>query len=145
MLPTFRKRRGSMPSIVDEFFGRDLLSDFFDEVQTGVSVPAVNIKEDRDDFIIEVAAPGLTKKDFNINVEDNVLIITSEKEYQDENKDEKYMRREFGYSSFRRTFSLPEGVDADKIKASHKDGVLTISLPKKEEAKARAPKQIKIE
>ncbi len=145
MLPTFRRRKGSMPSIVDEFFGRDLMSDLFEDVQTGISVPAVNIIECRDDYRIEVAAPGLTKKDFNISVEDNILTITSEKEYDEEKKDEKFMRREFGYSAFRRTFSLPEGVDAEKINASHKDGVLTIILPKKEEVKARAPKQIKIE
>lgn len=145
MLPKFRKGRGeSLPNLVDEFFGRDLLSDFFEDVQRGVSVPAVNISEGKNEFKIEVAAPGLTKDDFDVSVDDNMLTISSEKEQEDEKKEENYMRREFSYSSFRRTFSLPEGVDADKIEASHKNGVLTIKLPKKEEAKAKEAKKIDI-
>jgi len=145
MLPKFRKGRGeSLPNLVDEFFGRDLLSDFFEDVQRGVSVPAVNISEGKNEFKIEVAAPGLTKDDFDVSVDDNMLTISSEKEQEDEKKEENYMRREFSYSSFRRTFSLPEGVDAEKIEASHKNGVLTIKLPKKEEAKAKEAKKIDI-
>ncbi len=143
MLPVFN-RRGSLPSIVDDFFGKDMLSNFFDDYQTGICVPAVNIIEGKDDFRIEVAAPGLDKKDFNIDVKNNVLFISSEKRQEDEQRDEKIMRREFSYSSFSRSFSLPNTVDSDKITASHKDGVLNISIPKKEEAKEKPPRQISI-
>lgn len=143
MLPVFN-RRSSMPSMVDDFFGRDMLTSLFDDFQTGISVPAVNIIEGKDDFRIEVAAPGLDKKDFTIDVKNNVLFITSEKRQEDEQKDEKYMRREFSYSSFKRSFSLPDSVDVDKIRANHKDGVLKIEIPKKEEAKEKPPKQIQI-
>lgn len=143
MLPVF-SRRSSMPAIVDDFFGRDMLSNLFDDFQTGISVPAVNIIEGKEDFRIEVAAPGLDKKDFTIDVKNNVLFITSEKHREDEQNGEKYMRREFSYNSFRRSFSLPNSVDSDKIRAAHKDGVLSIQIPKKEEAKEKPPKQIQI-
>jgi len=143
MLPVFN-RRSSLPGIVDDFFGKDMLSNFFDDYQTGICIPAVNIIEGKDDFRIEVAAPGLDKKDFSIDVKNNVLFISSEKQQQDESKDEKIMRREFSYSSFRRSFSLPNTVDTDRITANHKDGVLNIQIPKKEEAKEKPVRQIKI-
>ncbi|MFO7922086.1 MAG: Hsp20/alpha crystallin family protein [Bacteroidales bacterium] len=143
MLPVFN-RRGSLPSVVDDFFGKDMLSNFFDDYQTGICVPAVNIIEGKEDFRIEVAAPGLDKKDFSIDVKNNVLFISSEKQQQDESKEEKIMRREFSYSSFSRSFSLPNTIDTEKISANHKDGVLNIIIPKKEEAREKPPRQIKI-
>lgn len=142
MLPVFR-RKSEMPGLADEFFGRDLLSNFFD-FETGISVPAVNIVEGKDEFRIEVAAPGLNKKDFQIDLQNNMLIISSEKQFEDEKKEEKFMRREFSYSSFRRSFSLPQTADVEKINASHKDGVLTIAIPKREEAKEKPARNIKI-
>ena len=143
MLPVF-DRRGSLPRVVDDFFGKDMLSNFFDNYQTGICIPAVNIIEGKEDFRIEVAAPGLDKKDFSIDVKNNVLFISSEKQQQDESKDEKIMRREFSYSSFSRSFSLPNTVDTDRITANHKDGVLNILIPKKEEAREKPARQIKI-
>ncbi len=143
MLPVF-SRRGSVPNIVDEFFGRDMLSNFFDDFQTGISVPAVNIIEGKDDFRIEVAAPGLDKNDFSIDVKNNVLFISCEQETKEEKKEEKIMRREFSYGSFTRSFSLPNTVDPEKISAKHKDGVLSIHIPKREEAKEKPPKKINI-
>ena len=143
MLPVFN-RRSSMPSIVDEFFGKDMLANLFDDYQTGISVPAVNVIEGKDDFRIEVAAPGLDKNDFSIDVKNNVLFISCEKEKRDEQKDEKIMRREFSYGSFSRSFSLPNSVNSEKISAKHKDGVLNIHIPKKEEAKEKPPKKIDI-
>jgi HSP20 family protein len=129
---------------MDEFFGRDLIQNFFED-QTGISMPAVNVVETNDNFRIEVAAPGLEKKDFKIDLDNNVLTISSEKEERNESQEEgKFMRREFSYSSFRRSFSLPNSVDAEKIKANHKDGILSIILPKREEAKQKPPKQISI-
>ncbi len=143
MLPVFN-RRSSMPSIVDEFFGKDMLANLFDDYQTGISVPAVNVIEGKDDFRIEVAAPGLDKNDFSIDVKNNVLFISCEKEKRDEQKDEKIMRREFSYGSFSRSFSLPNSVNSEKISAKHRDGVLNIYIPKKEEAKEKPPKKIDI-
>ncbi|MFO8128742.1 MAG: Hsp20/alpha crystallin family protein [Bacteroidales bacterium] len=142
MLPVV-KWRDNLSTMVDEFFGRDRLSDFLGD-RTGISTPAVNIKEGENDFQIEVAAPGLDKKDFRINVDNGVLNISSEKEEKKEDKDDEFVRREFSYSTFSRSFSIPESVDADKIKANHKDGVLTITMPKKEESKQKPPKQIEI-
>jgi HSP20 family protein len=142
MIPMMR-RRSTLPSIVDEFFGDDLWNRFFDDSES-VTVPSVNIKEGKDDYAIEVAAPGFDKKDFRIDLNNNVLEISSEKEVKEENKDEKVMRREFRYSSFKRTFTLPDTVDTEKIKASYKDGILSISVPKKEEAKVKPTKQIAI-
>lgn len=142
MLPIL-KDRTFFPSIVDEFFGRDFLPNLF-EFQTGINMPSVNIIEGKEDFRIEVAAPGLEKGDFKINLENNVLTISSEKEEKNEEKEERYMRREFSYTSFRRSFSLPQTVEAEKISANHSNGVLTISIPKREEAKVKPAKQIEI-
>jgi len=143
MIPMLRSRGSSIPSLVDTFFGDDFLSNFFDNTNLG-TVPAVNIIESKDDFAIEVAAPGLEKKDFNVDVHNNVLTISSQKEFKDEQRDEKVMRREFSYTAFKRSFSLPDGADSDKIKASYKDGILTVTIPKKEEAKEKPARQISI-
>ncbi|MCF8302672.1 MAG: Hsp20/alpha crystallin family protein [Bacteroidales bacterium] len=132
-----------MPSLLDEFFGDNFLNDFF-ESRRGVNLPSVNIKEEEDAFNIEVAAPGLEKDDFRINLENNILTISSEKEDKDEDKDENYMRREFSYSAFKRSFNLPETADVDNIKAEHNNGVLAIKVPKKEEARKKPAREIKI-
>lgn len=141
------KRRNFFPGIVDDFFGWDFLpgNDLFD-TQTGISMPSVNIVEGKEDFRIEVAAPGLEKDDFKIDLENNVLTISSEREESNEQQEDenRYMRREFCYSSFSRAFSLPNTVDADKIEANHKNGVLSIAIPKREEAKVKPAKQIVI-
>ncbi|MCF8235447.1 MAG: Hsp20/alpha crystallin family protein [Bacteroidales bacterium] len=137
-------RRRALPDLVDEFFGSDLMNNFF-ENQTGINVPAVNIIEGNEDFKIEVAAPGLNKKDFKIDLDRNVLTVSSEKKEEKKEKDEdKFMRREFSYSSFSRSFTLPDSVDEDKVSANHQDGVLTVTIPKKEEARPRPPRQIDI-
>ncbi len=142
MLPTLRTRT-SLPSLVEEFFNGDLFPKFFDW-ESRYSIPAVNIVEGKDEYRIEVAAPGLTKEDFKIQLDNNVMTVSSEKEEKKEEKDEKVMRREFSYCSFRRSFSLPETVNTDKIKATHKDGILQITIPKKEEAKEKPAREIKI-
>ncbi len=143
MLPALRKRN-SLPTLIDEFFGRDFFPGFFSDMEYGKNTPAVNILEGKDDYRIEVAAPGLDKKDFKIDLDNNVLTIRSEKEEKQEESEDKWMRREFRYSTFARSFSLPDSVDGEKISASHKDGVLTLILPKKEHAKIKPSKQISI-
>ncbi len=142
MIPMLR-RRNTLPNFVDEFFGDDLFNRFFSENEN-VTVPSVNIKEGKEDFSIDVAAPGFDKKDFKVDLNNNILEISSEKEIKEESKDEKVMRREFRYSSFKRTFTLPDTADTDKIKASYKDGILSINIPKKDEAKVKPVKQISI-
>lgn len=101
---------------------------------------------DKDDNHVEVAAPGMKKSDFKIEVDNNLLIISSAKEDKNEEVDSKgnYTRREFSYQSFKRTFTLPGTVEGEKIKAKYDDGVLRIIIPKKEEAKQRPVRQIEI-
>jgi HSP20 family protein len=113
---------------------------------TNTSIPAVNIKETADAFEVEMAAPGMKKEDFRIELDNNQLIITSEKENREEQKDgERYSRREFSYQSFRRTFQLPkEVVDSENIQAHYENGLLNLVIPKKEEVKQRPPKMIEI-
>jgi HSP20 family protein len=141
MLPIL-KRNSFFPSIVDEFFGKDLPG--FLNLDYGISSPSVNILEGKDEFKIEVAAPGLEKEDFKINLQNNVLTISSEKESKQEEQDKKFMRREFSYMQFNRSFSLPVTANAEQINASYRHGVLTILIPKKEEAKEKPLREIEI-
>lgn len=106
--------------------------------------PAVNILESDDLFRIEVAAPGIAREDFNINLENDILTISSEQKEDKEDNDRRYMRREFSYNAFKRSFKLTETIDVENIRASHDSGILTIELPKKEEALSKAPRQISI-
>jgi HSP20 family protein len=106
--------------------------------------PAVNVIENNDHFRIEVAAPGMKKENFKIKVDGNLLEISAEKQEEKEDTIENYTRREFAQSSFSRTFTLPDAINADKIAADYRDGLLKLILPKKDEAKKREPKQIPI-
>jgi HSP20 family protein len=143
-LVKFKNSRNLFPALFNEFFN----SDIFDPENTRFSdstLPAVNIKEIKDDFIVEVAAPGMSKDDFKIELDNSLLVISSEKEEKNEEiKDREFTRKEFSYQSFRRSFTLPETVQEDKIEASYKDGLLQITLPKKEEAKEKPKRLIKI-
>jgi len=132
----------------DDFFNRGLMnwgvSNFSD---AGSTLPAANIRESEDSYEVELAAPGMKKEDFKIELDNNMLTISSEKteEYDEENAKEKYSRKEFSYQAFQRSFNLPkEVVDEEKIKAHYKDGVLHLTIPKKEEAKQKPPRKIQI-
>jgi HSP20 family protein len=138
------RKQSNFPSLVDELFGRDVFPGFFFDVEKRMTVPAVNIIEGKDDFRIEVAAPGLDKNDFRIDLENNVLTISSEKEEKAESSEERVMRREFHYSAFSRSFTLPNSVDAEKISAKHTDGILKVTIPKREEAKVKPAREIKV-
>jgi len=142
MLPSLRTR-SSWPSIVEEFINGDLFPRFFD-LENRLSIPAVNIIENKDEYRIDVAAPGLDKEDFRINLENNVLTVSSERQTRNEEKDERVMRKEFSYSSFSRSFTLPVTVNAEKIKATHRDGILQVVIPKKEEAREKPAREIKV-
>ena len=134
-------------SFFDDVFSRDLWNwGTTNNSSTNTTIPLVNIKEDNDNFLVEMAAPGMEKNDFRVELDGNLLTITSEKQNENEVKEgERYSRREFSYQSFQRSFQLPkEVVDADKIEAKYENGVLRLLIPKKEEAKPRPPKTIQI-
>lgn len=131
------------PKHFNGFFGKDLFNELHNPAFAG-SVPAVNVAEGIEGFKIEVAAPGLQKGDFKLNLEKNQLTISAQKEQKEEESDEKYTRREFKYASFQRTFTLPNSVDGEKIGATYADGILTVALPKREEAKEKPAREIEI-
>ncbi len=145
------KRNGSLlnplPMLFDDFFNRDLFnwnnSNFSD---TNTTIPAVNIKETPENYEVEVAAPGMTKNDFKVELLGNTLTISSERSQQNEEKDgERYSCREFSYQSFQRTFNLQKDVvDIDKIEAKYENGLLHLLIPKKEEVKQKPPRLIQI-
>ena len=141
-----KRSENYFPSIFDRFFNSDLMDwNNSNYSSTNTSLPAVNVKETEDEFTIEVAAPGMTKKDFNIHFHNNVLTISSERKEEKEDKDENYTRREFSYQSFQRSFTVASNtVDSDKITAKYNDGILFIHLPKREEVKPKPMKEIKI-
>lgn len=141
---TLVKFNKDFPSFLDEFFGGDI----FDSIQRtstiGNSLPAVNVKENENSFHLEVAAPGMKKDDFKIELDNHILGISSERKQEQNEEKEKYTRREFSYSSFRRTFTLPESIDTEKIEANYSDGVLKIDIPKMKEEKQTKSKMIEI-
>jgi HSP20 family protein len=140
-------RSGIMPSIWDNFFNDDLFNWERNFANTGNSMPAVNIKETSDAFLVEMAAPGMEKKDFKIELDGSALTISSEKQNESEDKEgENYNRKEFSYQSFYRTFHLPkEVVNADKIHAKYDNGLLRLEIPKREEAKQKPVRLIDIQ
>lgn len=139
-------KRSDWPALVNGSW----LSDFFDDRLFDSdwlrkqSMPAVNVNESDSKFEIEVAAPGLTKKDFNITVDNGVLTISSEKEEEKEDKKKDYTRREFSYSAFSRSFTMPENVNQEDIKASYEDGILRLHVAKKDVEKIKSRKAIEV-
>lgn len=123
----------------DSFINDDLL------LEDDSYMPAMNVKEHDKDFEIEFAAPGFSKKDFDVSIEGDVLHVCGEKSMEKEEKDDNYTRKEFSYNSFKRSLKLPESVNADKkVKASYNDGILKLNLLKKEESKTTPKKKIEI-
>ncbi|TYA78594.1 Hsp20/alpha crystallin family protein [Seonamhaeicola marinus] len=134
----------TLSSWIDDIFNRDLSPVFTSNFNTGITLPKVNIKETADAFVVDMAVPGLKKSDFNIDLDNHILSISTEIKEEGEHHEDYYTRREFGYSSFKRTFTLPESVDDGKIDAKYQDGILSIHLPKKEEAKQKPARTIQI-
>lgn len=129
------------PSVMDELF-KDLMGGT-QYVQK--AVPPVNIKETEQEFTLELIAPGLKKEDFNIELDNDLLTVSSEiKSEKTEQEEGKFTRREFSFSSFKRSFSLPETVKEEGINASYQNGILAITLPKKEEALPKAKRLVEI-
>lgn len=140
-------KRSEWPSLINGTW----LSDFFDndrffdsDMLKKQSLPAVNIKETDRDFVIEVAVPGLNKNDFNVTAENGVLTISSEKEEEKESKEKDFTRKEFSYSAFSRSFTLPENAQEEDIKATYQDGILKLNVAKKNVGQAKPRKAIEV-
>ena len=143
MLPVFRTK--NLPGIFDEFLIGNLIPDFVEEGGLK-SKPAVNIYENNEKFAIEIAAPGLEKEDFKIDLKNEIITVSSEiSDKKEETNKGKVIRSEFRYVSFQRSFALPKEVDVANIKASNKNGILTIELPKKVEFKENLIRQIEVQ
>lgn len=146
---TLIRRNQSLPAFTNFF--DDFLSNEWNEwglknySRTNTTIPSVNILENDESFKIEVAAPGLEKNDFSIEVNKGTLKISSEKKNENELKEDSYSRKEFSYQSFCRSFSLPLTVDSDKIEAKYDKGILLVTIPKREEAKPKPIKMIEIQ
>lgn len=126
MMPV-RRTQNWLPSIFNDFFDNEWMA------KANATAPAINVMESEKDYKVEVAAPGMTKEDFNVRIdEDNNLVISMEKkmEKSEEKKEQRYLRREFSYAKFQQTMILPDDVDKEKIAAGVENGVLTIELPK---------------
>lgn len=139
------KVREVLPSMFDDFFKP--WNDRFDGnngFSRALTVPAVNITEEKDCYKAELAVPGMEKDDFRIDVDGSILTISAEKEEEKEEKEKKYTRKEYSYSSFSRSFTLPQEVKKDSIEAKYSNGILKVTLPKKDEAKNRESQKIKV-
>lgn len=144
-----KKRNGRLlPKFMDDFFNNDrFLFDFngtYPDLNFKNFLPEANIVETKKEFQIELAAPGLDKKDFNIEMKNGMLTISAEKEEETKNEDKNYLSREFSYSSLYRSFVLPDNILADKIDAKYENGVLKLKLPKSEASMTEPVKHIKI-
>ena len=140
MLPVLN-RNSWMPEVFNDFFTNDFMT------RANATAPAINVKESDREYTVELAAPGLKKEDFNVNIDrDGNLHIhmESKNESKEEDKKSHYLRREFSYSKFEQTLLLPDDVDKDGIEANVNDGVLTVSLPKLEKVAEKTVKQIEV-
>jgi HSP20 family protein len=133
-----KRQKPVFTSLIDDLF----LNQDWSHVNT--NVPAANIIEADDHFDIELAAPGNKKADFKIELEEGILTISSETETKSPEKEGSFTRKEFGYSAFKRSFNIPDSVSADKISANYKEGILSVNLPKKQEALPQPKKLISI-
>lgn len=137
-----RRTNNWLPSVFNDFFGNEWMEN------RSSSVPAINIQQNEKGFTVEVAAPGMTKEDCVVRIdEENNLVISFEKKNEQEEKDKKgaYLRREFSYTQFQRRMVLPENVEKDKISAKVENGVLTVEIPTVEEEKVSTSKLIEIQ
>ena len=140
MLPTIARR-----SYRPFYLGNLLNDDFFPVMSSNTtSMPAVNIKEDEKRFILDLAVPGIDKKDLKIDINEDLLTISSEIKNESEESSDGFRRKEFSYTSFCRSFQVPENVTKEKIEATYKDGILSVTLPKFDEEKQKISRQVKI-
>ncbi len=134
-LTVFPKRNGFAPLSFNQIFNEFLNDGFFNEADFKASTPLVNIKESNSGYHLEVAAPGMNKENFDMAIEKKLLTISAEKQTEQKKDDEKFTRKEFSYTNFKRSFTLPENIDTNNIKAVYEHGILKVDLLKKEAAK----------
>ncbi len=146
MTPAKTTRKESLfPSVLSDFFDNDtFLAPRWVSRAFNDTLPAVNIKETDKEYNVEFAAPGFKKHDFKVNVEGDRLAISAEKEEEKNEENHRFTRKEFSYNSFSRSFTLPQNVNADHIDAKYNDGILTLSIPKKEDTQHLSKKEIKV-
>jgi len=140
MLPMITKR-SYQPSVWSNLFDDDFFPVFS---QRSTSMPAVNIREDEKRFILDLAVPGIDKKDLKLEIDEDMVTISSESKSEKEENNDGFKRREFSYSSFCRSFYIPDNVNKDKIAANYKDGILTVELPKADVEKNKVSREVKI-
>ena len=138
-----RINRNFVPAYWDDFFNDRFYKNFHTSSYQTQS-PAVNVVEEDTAYKIEMAVPGVSRKEFHIEVDEDVLTISTEKKENKKEQIPNYLRREFNYQSFKRSFQLPDTVDQDNIHAQHEEGILTVTVPKREEVVQKAPKQIEV-
>lgn len=144
-LTKFNKR--TVPMLGSRVFNLMDTDDFFNAPfwKGDLDEPAMNVKETKTGYEVELAAPGFDKKDFEVAIKDGCLVVSVEKSNTVEDKEEGYTRKEFSYSSFQKSISLPENVEGEKVKATYKDGILRMDLSKKKESKHKTKKIIDVE
>lgn len=146
MFPVIKSRAFGNPYFgIDQFFNEIPVKDFFQSsLRNGFNTPSANIREDEKQFVIDLAAPGFAKNEFNIKVENETLHISAEKTTEKTNESERFTRKEFNYGKFMRSFNLPETVDVSSITAEYANGILNVILPKRQEEKKENTLQIEI-
>ena len=145
MTPAQSKKETLFPSLLSDLFDTDrFFSNRWFEREFKDSVPAVNVIENGKEFNLDFAAPGFDKSDFVIDVEDNILTVSAERSKEEKKEEENFTRKEFSYNSFSRSFNLPKTLNTEKIDARYNDGILRLSIPKKEEAKSSSKKQFRV-
>ena len=147
-MSTPAKRNGSFwPKMVQDFFGAENPFDFDEKFwfpEKSIEIPSANVIENDNEFKLELAAPGFDKKDFKVEIQEGMLNISAEKEHKSEEKKENYRKKEFSYSSIRRSFALPENVKDENIDAKYENGILKIVLPKKALEGSKPKKAIEV-
>lgn len=151
-MSSLAKRTGGVPSLFQDFFNNNPLfkRDVFDfdmdmtPSRLGINVPTANITENRKEYMVELAAPGLDRKDFNIELDEKTLTISAEKETEDKKEEDQYTRKEYSFQSFKRTFYIPQPIKEDKIEAKYDNGILKVTMPKLKEAQSKTVQRIEI-
>ena len=147
------KTNGGFPTLFSDWLNPAMLtSDFMDfdseapfsALRLGINVPSANVTENAKEYLVELAAPGLERKDFKVEITDHILNISSEKKEEKKEEREGYSRKEFSYSSFNRSFSLPDNVKEGGIDAKYQNGILTIAIPKKEVTISKPVREIAV-
>jgi HSP20 family protein len=152
MMSSLTKKNGGVPSLFQDFFNNNPLfkRDIFDfdmdmpPSRLGINIPTANVTENHKEYLVELAAPGLDRKDFNIELDDQTLSISAEKEMEEKTEEGQHTRKEYSFHSFKRTFQIPQPIKEDKIEAKYDNGILKVIMPKQKEAQMKTVQRIEI-